>query len=253
PGGSLDESVALSDLFLTDGRIDRKKVAAIVFQDPNQRTRLESLIHPIVRADRHATIARARRESRPGVVIDAPLLFEAGSVNDCDLVWFVDAPLEQRQQRVRSRGWTDEELTRREAAQLSLESKKTRSHAVIANNADLAALDREVESALTLPRLVRGRWAADLSIDFPDRQVRLINPSHPHFRFGESNLICTDLAGNILWRLAEKPQLREDGQPLRTYFEVRKGEGDDIWAYDGDFRVRIRVSDGSVIERFETR
>lgn len=130
---------------LTDGHIDRKKVAQIVFADADQRTRLESLIHPIVRADRHATIARARRESRPGVVIDAPLLFEAGSDKDCDLIWFVDAPIEQRQQRIRARGWTDEELTRREAAQLPLEEKRRRSTAVVANDRDLPALDGAIE------------------------------------------------------------------------------------------------------------
>jgi dephospho-CoA kinase len=135
---------------LTEGRIDRKKVAAIVFADADQRTRLESLIHPIVRADRHATIARARRESRPGVVIDAPLLFEAGSDKDCDLIWFVDAPLEQRQQRVRSRGWTDEELTRREAAQLPLDEKRRRSTTIITNDANLTALGPGVDRALQL-------------------------------------------------------------------------------------------------------
>ncbi len=240
---------------LTDGRIDRKKVAQIVFADADQRTRLESLIHPIVRADRHATIARARRESRPGVVIDAPLLFEAGSDKDCDLIWFIDTPLEQRTQRILSRGWTPEELTRREAAQLSLQSKKSRSHAVIPNNADLAALDREVQSALTRPRLVRGDAAIDQSIDFPDRQVRVVSPSHPHYSFGESNLICTDRAGNLLWRFADKPEMLPDGRSLGVFLQLWKGEGEDVWArYEAwDFNVRIRVSDGSVIERVETR
>lgn len=133
---------------LTEGRIDRKKVAQIVFADATQRTRLESLIHPIVRADRYTTVARARRESRPGVVVDAPLLFEAGSDKDCDLIWFVDAPLEQRQQRVRARGWTDEELTRREAAQLPLDEKRRRSTTIIPNNADFAALDHHITQAL---------------------------------------------------------------------------------------------------------
>jgi dephospho-CoA kinase len=137
---------------LSEGRIDRKRVAQIVFADPSQRKRLESLIHPIIRTDRTAVIARARQESRAGVVLDAPLLFEAGSDKDCDLIWFVDAPLEQRTQRILSRGWTPEELTRREAAQLPLEEKRRRSHTVIQNDSDLATLDQRVERALSVVR-----------------------------------------------------------------------------------------------------
>jgi dephospho-CoA kinase len=134
----------------SDGKVDRKKLAEIIFSDPAQRRRLEALVHPIVRADRQQVIAQAKREGKAGVVIDAPLLFEAGSDKECDVVWFVDAPLDQRLARVRSRGWSDEELTRREAAQLSLDEKRNRSGVVIVNDADLATLEIRVAEALAM-------------------------------------------------------------------------------------------------------
>jgi dephospho-CoA kinase len=137
-----------SQIVGADGKVDRKRVGAIVFANPEERRKLEALVHPIVRADRSLLIDIARREGRAGVVIDAPLLFEAGSDADCDAVLFVDAPYEQRLRRVLGRGWTAEELDRREAAQMPLEEKRRRSSAVIRNDADLAALRERVHAAL---------------------------------------------------------------------------------------------------------
>ncbi|HYF14981.1 MAG TPA: dephospho-CoA kinase [Phycisphaerales bacterium] len=132
-----------------DGRIDRRAVGDIVFADPAERRRLEELVHPIVKAGRGGLVERAFEEGRSGVVIDAPLLFEAGSDADCDAVIFVDAPLEQRRARVRSRGWSDEELSRREAAQLPLDEKKRRSDAVVVNDTDLETLRRRVAGVVS--------------------------------------------------------------------------------------------------------
>jgi dephospho-CoA kinase len=132
-----------------DGNIDRKAVATIVFADPEQRTRLEGLIHPLVKAGRAELVRRAAAEGRPGVVIDAPLLFEAGSDRECDAVMFVDAPREQRVERLRaSRGWDEDELARREKAQLSLEEKRKRSDVVVVNDSTREVLKGRVEAAL---------------------------------------------------------------------------------------------------------
>jgi len=119
------------------GRIDRKAIASIVFDDPAQRERLEALIHPRLKAGRAALIERAHRACAPAVIIDAPLVFEAGLEKECDLVVFVDAPRDVRLERVRrSRGWGDGELDRRERAQWSLEEKKRLSDAVVDNGGD---------------------------------------------------------------------------------------------------------------------
>lgn len=131
-----------------EGRADRARIAALVFEDPPRRARLEALIHPMVKGRREAVIALARSTGAPMVVVDAPLLFEAGVEAECDAVVFVDAPREIRERRVReSRGWTPQELARREAAQWPAERKRSLSDIVIVNDGtleDLRATVREV-------------------------------------------------------------------------------------------------------------
>jgi dephospho-CoA kinase len=133
----------------SQGRVDRSAVAKIVFGDPAERARLEGLVHPLVKAGRAELVERAVREHRPGVVIDAPLLFEAGSDAECDAVVFVDAPRARRVERVRaSRGWDEAELDRREKAQLSLEEKRRRADVVVVNDSTPEVLKGRVEEAL---------------------------------------------------------------------------------------------------------
>ncbi|MCC6951477.1 MAG: dephospho-CoA kinase [Phycisphaerales bacterium] len=152
-----------SRILTPDGRVNRKALADVIFADPAERQRLEALVHPLVRAERASLIARASAAGAPGVIVDAPLLFEAGSDAECDLVIFVEAPEGQRLARVlQTRGWSADELRRREKAQIPLETKRARSDLVIVNDADLASLVHQVDAAITsmgsLPR--RGRQSS---------------------------------------------------------------------------------------------
>lgn len=138
-----------------DGSVDRGAIAGIVFEDPSERRRLESLLHPLVAARRAATFAAAGEA--PARVIDAPLLLEAGLDRECDLVLFVDAPRELRLRRLReSRGWEEAELDRRERAQWPLDRKRARADHVISNDADLASLRIRVLALLEEVRRERG-------------------------------------------------------------------------------------------------
>lgn len=132
-----------------DGRVDRRQVAAVVFSDPAELRRLEGLVHPIVRQGRAELVAAARAAGAPGVVIDAPLLFEAGLDQECDAVVFVEAPLAVRQGRVReTRGWDAAELARREKVQLPLDEKRKRSDYEVVNIADADRLRSEARRIL---------------------------------------------------------------------------------------------------------
>lgn len=132
-----------------DGRINRKKVAAIVFGDPAERARLEGLVHPIIREGREALIARAKEAGAPAVVIDAPLVFEAGLDSECDAVVFVEANRDIRLARVReTRGWDASELERREKVQLPLDAKRDRSDYCIVNDAGADRLRVEARRIL---------------------------------------------------------------------------------------------------------
>jgi len=135
------------------GEVDRIAVGAIVFKDPIERARLEAFIHPRVEADRATLFAAAPADTR-ALVIDAPLLLEAGLADACTRIWFIDAPEQIRRTRVMtSRGWTADELARREAAQWSLDRKRAAAHDVIRNDGDPASLREQVLQALgNLPR-----------------------------------------------------------------------------------------------------
>ncbi len=136
--GVLDES----------GEIDRAAVARIVFARPRQRQRLESLVHPWIRTRRRALFEQAPPETR-ALVIDAPLLFEAGLDRECTAVIFVETDRPQRLGRlVDSRGWDEAELTRREESQLSLDDKRARSDYVVINNGDLDELSKQIHRIL---------------------------------------------------------------------------------------------------------
>lgn len=135
-----------------EGRVDRKKVADRVFADPFERRRLEALIHPLVRESREALIERARASGAKGVIVDAPLLFEAGVDAECDAVVFVEATRAVRLGRVRGRGWDEAELDRREKAQMPLDEKRRRSDHVLVNNGTLAELESRVAKLLAAIR-----------------------------------------------------------------------------------------------------
>ena len=136
--GVLDES----------GEIDRGEVAKIVFARPGERRRLESLVHPWIETRRLALFEQAPPDTR-ALVIDAPLLFEAGLDRECDAVLFVDTNRDQRIARLTgTRGWNEAELTKREKSQLSLDDKRARADYFVINNGDLDELSEQVRRIL---------------------------------------------------------------------------------------------------------
>ncbi len=130
------------------GGIDRKAVARIVFDRPEELKRLESLVHPWIRQRQRELFAAAPREAK-ALVIDAPLLFEAGLDRECDAVIFVEADREARLARVSAtRGWTAAELDRREGSQLPLDEKRMRADYTVVNDGDLDGLTDQVRRIL---------------------------------------------------------------------------------------------------------
>lgn len=134
-----------------DGQVDRAAVGRIVFDQPLQRRRLEDLLHPLVHAGRRRL--RAQFQSDPTIVAiveDTPLLMEKGLDRECDVIIFVSAPTPQRLQRLAlSRGWTAEELARREKTQLPLDIKARRADYVIENSAGEDECLRHVRRVLS--------------------------------------------------------------------------------------------------------
>jgi dephospho-CoA kinase len=97
-----------SDVYGSDGTLDRRRVAARVFADAAARERLDRLVHPRILERIDARLAELRdRGFRGVVVIDAALLLEWGLERGCDAVIAVTSPeVEQVARLVRSRGWS---------------------------------------------------------------------------------------------------------------------------------------------------
>ncbi len=128
-----------------DGKVDRARLRRI-FAHPVERQRLESLIHPRV-AQRRERLQESF-EADPSiraVVLDTPLLFEAGLEKTCDVVLFIEADRATRQRRVeQTRSWSDAELEQREKLQKALDIKKRSADHIVENNSTVEKLSRQL-------------------------------------------------------------------------------------------------------------
>jgi dephospho-CoA kinase len=138
------------DILFTDGCLDRKKLAAIVFSDEKKRLVLEEVTTKKVVQIIEEKITGLQEEGYEApVFIDAPLLFESGADKLCDAVWLVDASIDIRIRRVMARDdVTSEEVKRRILNQMSSSEKIARSTDIIDNSKGKEALYEQVERLL---------------------------------------------------------------------------------------------------------
>ena len=133
------------------GTPDRKAIAARVFGDPAALRALERLTHPHVTAQIDEAIQQHRAgKGDPLLVLDVPLLIEAGLDRRCDALWFVDSPDSERYARAEKRlGMSRAEVDRREASQSPLDRKRARADLVLDNGGTLESLTTQVKAGLT--------------------------------------------------------------------------------------------------------
>lgn len=133
-----------ADMLDAQGRLDRARLRALVFDDPSQRKRLEAILHPRIHA---AMTARSQAQSAPYVLLVIPLLFEANQLDLVDRVLVVDAPTETQRARVSARDHLPPALIDSMlAAQWDRQQRLERADDVIDNSGDAAALERQVEA-----------------------------------------------------------------------------------------------------------
>jgi len=144
-------------IFTPTGEVDRSAIAGRIFSLPAEKQRLEGLLHPWVSAARDREMAAAAQNPLwVAFVWDTPLLFEAGLNRDCDAVIFVDSdPLERRKRVAEQRGWSAEELARRENLQWPLDKKREISDYVVKNTADAGILRSQLRDLLS--RILRNK------------------------------------------------------------------------------------------------
>ena len=132
----------------TNGSVDRRAVARRVFKNPGDVRRLQSLVHPEVlrRIDARIHAHRENERQEHLLILDVPLLLETPLRDACQVLIYVDAPLEARRLRAVERHWDPEEVEIREKFQTSNEEKKRLSDFVIDNGGKLDETRRQVES-----------------------------------------------------------------------------------------------------------
>lgn len=143
-----------AEILQPDGTLDRDRLRARVFGDPDARRRLEGILHPRIAALRDAWLEEQAREGAPLVILEIPLLFEAGLEDTVDEIVLVDAPAPRRLARLEEeRGLDPAEARRIMASQMDPAQKRARSHHVLENDGTLARLTEEALDLL--PRLGR--------------------------------------------------------------------------------------------------
>ena len=123
------------------GRVDRPAVAARAFADPEERAWLEGLLWPLVgeRMIAWRAAETAREPPPPVLVVEVPLLFEAGMEEAFDATIAVVADEAARAERAAARGHAA--VDERTARQLSQEEKAARATYVVANSGSLGDLE----------------------------------------------------------------------------------------------------------------
>ncbi|MFJ2905175.1 dephospho-CoA kinase [Streptomyces sp. NPDC087212] len=132
-----------ADVLGADGALDRPRLGAIVFADPERLAVLNAIVHPLVGARSRQLEAAAAEDAV--VVHDVPLLTENGLAPLYDLVIVVDAsPETQLDRLIRLRGMTEQDARARMAAQASREQRRAIADVVVDNDVPLARLQERV-------------------------------------------------------------------------------------------------------------
>ena len=125
--------------------IDRKKLAAIVFCNQEQLIALDKIMHPRIIAAVNAEIAAYAAKGIKLVIIEAPLLVEAGWAGEADEVWVTYAPPEVVLKRLVNMGYSREEAASRIRCQVQHSERLKYAKRVIDTNISLDELRHLVE------------------------------------------------------------------------------------------------------------
>ena len=148
PGQAAYEEVVREfgkDVLAESGKVDRKKLGAVVFADPAKRAKLNWILHPkILDVIRQWFKALDRPGGPEFAVLEAALIYEAAVNKELNRVVVCWCAPEQQLERLEARGLTSEEARRRIAAQMPVEEKKRLADEVIDCSGSLEETERQV-------------------------------------------------------------------------------------------------------------
>ena len=139
---------SFGDVIFEGTSLNRKHLGEIVFADPVLRGKLNNIIHPLIYTEIEEQIQQHRQET--ALIIDVPLLFEAGWHSLCDEVWCTYAPVRTQVHRLRRRdGLSLHQAIRRIKSQMpGLEQCRRSDHCIVTTG----TRKRSAEKALALWR-----------------------------------------------------------------------------------------------------
>ncbi|NOZ60041.1 MAG: dephospho-CoA kinase [Calditrichaeota bacterium] len=134
-------------IYQPDGKLNRGRMAEILFSDPEMRGKVNDIVHPRVIQYEHQLLGKiAQKGRRPIAGVEAALIFEAGSDIHYDVILVVSASRKAIFERLRKRDDINEaEIERRIVSQMPLEEKIRRADYVIRNDGTLEDLANEVD------------------------------------------------------------------------------------------------------------
>jgi len=133
--------IEFKEAFDSSGKLDKKKLAKIVFEDKRKREYLENIVHPFVLKEIIPIINKSQKRI---VVIEVPLLFESGFYKYMDINICVYSSLKNQIIRLRKRGWTKKEILNRIKSQFSTDIKCKMSDIIIDNNKSMSYLEEQI-------------------------------------------------------------------------------------------------------------
>jgi dephospho-CoA kinase len=153
-----------AEVYLPDGRLDRRRVASRVFTDAAARARLDRLVHPRILKRIWERLNQLRLAGHRGVVVvDAALMLDWGLERSCDAVLAVTAPeREQVARLMRARGWSESEARARLGVQRTDEEFARAADVTLESTGTVAELERAARTAARRLQDQRNRGPADL-------------------------------------------------------------------------------------------
>ena len=142
--GFADVMLRFGDEVIVNGDIDRKKLAEIVFSDPEARKDLEAIIHPRVQALFAEAVADLDIDNI--LIYEIPLLVETGAAAKFDYIITVESDIELRKARLLKKGLYMSQIEKRMASQATPEAREAIADKVIRNDGDEDSLLRQVEN-----------------------------------------------------------------------------------------------------------
>lgn len=133
------------DTVIKNGKINKKKVREIIFENQEYRKKLENLIHPLVFKKIKETLDRRKKQGI--IVLEIPLLFETKSEKLFDKIIVVKAPEEEIKKRL-SKKYSEEEIEKIWESQLPLNYKEKKADYVIDNSGSFSMTEKQVKEIM---------------------------------------------------------------------------------------------------------